>query len=70
MLSMTTEKRKRFCTHEKTDENVYCVFLPLFTDTYPPSLWITRLGFSTSIQFKKTDYIAKQSSKTDRWWPL
>ena len=28
MLSITTEKRKRFCTHAKTDENVYCVFSP------------------------------------------
>ena len=29
MLSITTEKRKRFCTHAKTDKNVYCVFSPL-----------------------------------------
>ena len=42
----------------------------LFPNTYPPSLWFTRLGFYTSVLFKKTNYIAKQSSKTDRWWPL
>ena len=33
-------------------------------------LWITRLGFHTSVLSEKIVYIAKQSSKTDRWWPL
>ena len=31
--------------------------LPVWDSTHPSYL-------------KKTDYIAKQSSKTDRWWPL
>ena len=26
VFSITTEKRKRFCTHAKIDENAYCVF--------------------------------------------
>ena len=34
------------------------------------SLIHIRLGFYTSVLFKKTDYIAKQSSKTDLRWPL
>ena len=52
MLSTTAEKCKRFCTHAKTDENVYCVFLSLVNQSNAKLHYVNirflRYGFSFS----------------------